>query len=577
MYVDIVPNRNSPPAVLLREGWRENGKVKKRTIANLSSWPMEKVETLRRFLKNEPLVGRDDAFDIVRSLPHGHVAAVLGTLKKLGLDRLIDPKPSPERDQVLAMIVARILEPASKLATARGLAEATAVSTLGEVLDAEMDEDALYGAMDWLLERQERIERSLAKRRLEEGCLVLYDLTSVWMEGRACPLARRGHSRDGKKGKLQIEFGLLCDRDGCPVSVEVFPGNTADPGTVASQITTLQERFSLAKVVLVGDRGMLTEARIREEVKPAGLDWISALRGPAIRALVEAGDVEMSLFDERDLVEITSDAYPGERLMVCRNPLLAEDRARKRQELLEATEALLEPIAAATRRDKRRLKGADKIGERVGKVIGKYKMAKHFTWSIDDEGVFTYGRDEAAIAAEARLDGLYVIRTSLPQSELDGPGTVRAYKRLSSVERAFRSLKTVDLKVRPVYHRTEPRVRAHVFLCMLAYYVEWHMRQKLKPMLFDDEDAEGAEARRPSVVAPAEVSASARAKAATKRTPGGDPVHSFRTLLDDLATITRNTVAPRLAGAQPFQVTTRPTPLQKKALDYLGIRLQRSQ
>ncbi len=577
MYVDIVPNRNSPPAVLLREGWRENGKVKKRTIANLSSWPMEKVETLRRFLKNEPLVGRDDAFDIVRSLPHGHVAAVLGTLKKLGLDRLIDPKPSPERDQVLAMIVARILEPASKLATARGLAEATAVSTLGEVLDAEMDEDALYGAMDWLLERQERIERSLAKRRLEEGCLVLYDLTSAWMEGRACPLARRGHSRDGKKGKLQIEFGLLCDRDGCPVSVEVFPGNTADPGTVASQITTLQERFSLAKVVLVGDRGMLTEARIREEVKPAGLDWISALRGPAIRALVEAGDVEMSLFDERDLVEITSDAYPGERLMVCRNPLLAEDRARKRQELLEATEALLEPIAAATRRDKRRLKGADKIGERVGKVIGKYKMAKHFTWSIDDEGVFTYGRDEAAIAAEARLDGLYVIRTSLPQSELDGPGTVRAYKRLSSVERAFRNLKTVDLKVRPVYHRTEPRVRAHVFLCMLAYYVEWHMRQKLKPMLFDDEDAEGAEARRPSVVAPAEVSASARAKAATKRTHGGDPVHSFRTLLDDLATITRNTVAPRLAGAQPFQVTTRPTPLQKKALDYLGIRLQRSQ
>ncbi len=573
MYIEAVPNRSSPPAILLRESYREDGKVKKRTIASLSKWSPTLVEGLRILLKGGTAVRHlDDAFDIVRSLPHGHVAAVLGGLKKLGLDRLIDPKPSPERDQVLAMIVARILEPASKLATARGLAEATAVSTLGEVLDAEMDEDGLYGAMDWLLERQERIERSLAKRRLEEGCLVLYDLTSVWMEGRACPLARRGHSRDGKKGKLQIEFGLLCDRDGCPVSVEVFPGNTADPGTVASQITTLQERFSLAKVVLVGDRGMLTEARIREEVKPAGLDWISALRGPAIRSLVEAGDVEMSLFDERDLVEITSDAYPGERLMVCRNPLLAEDRARKRQELLEATEALLEPIAAATRRDKRRLKGADKIGERVGKVIGKYKMAKHFTWSIDDEGVFTYGRDEAAIAAEARLDGLYVIRTSLPQSELDGPGTVRAYKRLSSVERAFRSLKTVDLKVRPVYHRTEPRVRAHVFLCMLAYYVEWHMRQKLKPMLFDDEDAEGAEARRPSVVAPAEVSASARAKAATKRTHGGDPVHSFRTLLDDLATITRNTVAPRLAGAQPFQVTTRPTPLQRKALKLLGVK-----
>ena len=387
------------------------------------------------------------------------------------------------------------------------------------------------------------------------------------MEGRTCPLARRGYSRDGKKGKLQIEFGLLCDRDGCPVSVEVFSGNTADPATVGSQIATVQERFSLAKVVLVGDRGMLTEARIREEVKPAGLDWISALRGPAIRSLVEDGEVEMSLFDERDLVEITSDAYPGERLMVCRNPLLAEERARKRQELLEATEVLLEPIAAATRREKNRLKGADRIGERVGKVIGKYKMAKHFTWVIDDDGVFIYQRDEAA--AEARLDGLYVIRTSLPASDLDGPGTVRAYKRLSSVERAFRSLKTVDLKVRPVYHRTEPRVRAHVFLCMLAYYVEWHMRQKLKPMLFDDEDAEGAE----PVVAPAKVSLSAQAKAAEKRTPEGDPVHSLRTLIDDLATITRNTVAPRLPGAEPFQVITRPTPLQRKAFKLLGVQL----
>ena len=573
MYIEAVPNRSSPPAILLRESYREDGKVKKRTLANLSRWPSALVEGLRILLKGGTAVRRlDEAFDIVRSLPHGHVAAVLGTVKKLGLDRLIDPKPSPRRNQVLAMIAARILEPASKLTTARGLAEATALSTLGEVLDAALDEDDLYGAMDWLLERQERIERGLAKRHLGEGCLVLYDLTSVWMEGTRCPLARRGHSRDGRQGKLQIEFGLLCDRDGCPVSVEVFPGNTADPATVASQIAALRERFSLSRVVLVGDRGMLTEARIREEVKPAGLDWVSALRGPAIRSLVEAGEVEMSLFDERDLVEITSDAYPGERLMVCRNPLLAEDRARKRQELLEATEALLEPIAAATRRDKRRLTGADRIGERVGKVIGKYKVAKHFTWSIDDEGIFTWQRDEAAIAAEARLDGLCVIRTSLPESELDGPGTVRAYKRLSSVERAFRSLKTVDLKVRPVFHRTAPRVRAHVFLCMLAWYVEWHMRLKLKPLLFDDEDAAGAEARRPSVVAPAQASASARAKAATKTTPDGDPVHSFRTLLGDLATITRNTVAPRLPGAEPFQVTTRPTQLQKKAFELLGVK-----
>ena len=573
MYIDIVPNRSSPPAVLLREGWREDGRVKKRTIANLSSWPMEKVKTLRRLLKNEPLVGRGEAFDVVRSLPHGHVAAVLGMLRKLGLDQLIDPKPSPRRDQVLAMITARILEPASKLATARGLAEATAVSTLGEVLEAELDEDALYAAMDWLLERQERIEQGLAKRHLEAGCLVLYDLTSVWMEGRSCPLAKRGHSRDGKKGKLQIEFGLLCDRDGCPVAVEVFPGNTADPATVGSQVAAVQERFGLERIVLVGDRGMLTEARIREEVKPAGLDWISALRGPAIRALVEAGEVEMSLFDERDRVEITSDAYPGERLMVCRNPLLAGDRARKRSELLAATEALLEPIAAATRREQRRLQGREKIGERVGKVIGQYKMAKHFTWTIDEAGAFTWQRDEASIAAEAKLDGLYGIRTSLPERTLDGPGTVRAYKRLSSVERAFRSLKTVDLKVRPVFHRTAPRVRAHVFLCMLAYYVEWHLRQKLKPMLFDDEEPEAAEARRPSVVAPAEASPSARAKRAAKTTPAGDPVHSFRTLLEDLATLTRNTVMPRLPGARPFQVTTRPTPLQRKALDHLGVRL----
>ncbi len=469
MYIESVPNRSSLPAILLRESYREAGKVKKRTLANLSSWSPALIEGLRTLLKGGTAVRRlNDAFDIVRSLPHGHVAAVLGTLRKIGLETLIDPKPSSRRNQVLAMIVARILEPASKLATARELAEATAVSTLGETLDPGLDEDDLYTAMDWLLERQERIERGLAKRHLGEGCLVLYDLTSVWMEGRSCPLARRGHSRDGKQGKLQIEFGLLCDRDGCPVSVEVFAGNTADPATLASQIATLRERFSLSKVVLVGDRGMLTEARIREEVKPAGLDWISALRGPAIRSLVEAGDVEMSLFDERDLVEITSDAYPGERLMVCRNPLLAEDRARKRQEMLEATEALLEPIAAATRREKRRLKGREKIGERVGKVIGKYKMAKHVTWSIDDDGVFTYQRDDASISAEARLDGLYVIRTSLPASKLDGSGTVRAYKRLSSVERAFRSLKTVDLKVRPIYHRTEPRVRAHVFLDEVA-------------------------------------------------------------------------------------------------------------
>jgi len=578
MYIEIVPNRNSPPAILLREGWREHGKVRKRTLANLSKWPKGKIDTLRRLLKDEPLVGRDDAFDIVRSVPHGHVAAVLGTLRALGLDRLIDPTPSPERARVLALVAARLLNPGSKLATARGLTEATARDSLAETLGlGPLDEDDLYGAMDWLLERQARIERALAKRHLAEGALVLYDLTSVWMEGRTCPLAKRGHSRDGKRGKRQIEFGLLCAHDGCPVSVEVFAGDTADPRTVGTQVAKLRQRFALSRVVLVGDRGMLTEARLREEVQPAGFDWVSALRGPAIRALVESGAVQLSLFDERDLVEVTCDAYPGERLMVCRNPRLAEERARKRAALLDATEAVLEPIAAATRRPKRRLTGERAIGVRVGKVIGRYKMAKHFTWSIDAQGMFAYRRNVASIAAEAALDGLYVVRTSVPETVLDARASVRAYKRLSTVERAFRSLKTVDLKVRPVFHRTPERVRAHVLLCMLAYYVEWHMRARLAPMLFDDEDREAGEAVRASIVAPARSSDTAQAKARTKRTAEGDPVHSFRTLLDTLATITRNTVVPRLPGAEPFEVITRPTPIQDQAFTHLGVRLSCSQ
>ena len=575
MYIEIVPNRNSPPAILLREGWREGGKVRKRTLANLSKWPQEKVDALRRVLKDEPLVGREEAFDIVRSRPHGHVAAVLGTLRQLGLDRLIGARRSPERDRVLAMIVARVLDPGSKLATARNLAAATAANSLADTLGMDpVDEDDLYAAMDWLLQRQARIERALARRHLEEGALVLYDLTSVYLEGRKCPLARRGHSRDGRRGKLQIEFGLLCDADGRPVAAEVFAGNTADPATVGSQIEKLRTRFGLSRVVLVGDRGMLTEARIREEVKPAGLDWIGALRGPAIRKLVESGAVQLSLFDEQDLVEVRSDLYPAERLMVCRNPLLAERRARKREELLGATEGLLESIAEATRREKRRLQGEDRIGERVGKVIGRYKVAKHFTWEIDDEGVFRYRRAAASIAAEAALDGIYVIRTNLDKAEMTAPDTVRAYKGLSAVERAFRSLKSVDLKVRPVFHRTDERVRAHVLLCMLAYYVEWHMRRRLAPLLFDDEDRAGAEAARASVVAPARGSESARRKARRKRTDEGRPVHSFRTLLRDLATVTRNRVVPRLPGAQPFETLTRPTELQREVFRLLGVRLR---
>ncbi|MDE0008790.1 MAG: IS1634 family transposase [Gammaproteobacteria bacterium] len=439
-----------------------------------------------------------------------------------------------------------------------------------------VDEDELYAAMDWLLERQGVIEQRLAKRHLSDGALVLYDLTSTYLEGRCCPLAKRGYSRDGKRGKLQIVFGLLCNREGCPIAVEVFEGHTADPRTVGTQLDKLRRRFGLERVVLVGDRGMLTEARIREEVAPAGLDWITTLRAPAIRALVSSGAVQRSMFDDTDLAEIRSPAYPGERLIVCRNERLAEERTHKREALLQATEALLAPIVAATVRNKRRLKGKEKIALRVGKVIGKYKMAKHFELDITDSA-FAWRRNTEAIAAEAALDGLYIVRTSVPAAELDAEQTVRAYKGLSAVERAFRSLKTVDLKVRPIYHYAASRVRAHVFLCMLAYYVEWHMRQRLKPLLFDDEDPEEAQAARPSVVARAEVSPGAQDKARSKRTASGESVHSFRTLLDNLATITKNRVVAPLAGAEPFDLITRPTAQQRKAFKLLGVRLERTQ
>ena len=578
MYIESVPNRHSPPAILLRESYREAGKVRKRTLANLSKWPPVVVEGLRILLKGGTAVADlTTAFDITRSRPHGHVAAVLATLRKLRLDRTLAATASPERERAIALIVARILAPGSKLATARGLAADTARDSLAEMLGIEsVDEDELYAAMDWLLERQGTIEKRLARRHLSDGALVLYDLTSTYFEGRCCPLAKRGYSRDGRRDKLQIVFGLLCNREGCPVAVEVFDGNTADPNTVGVHIEKLRRRFALSRVVLVGDRGMLTEARIREEVAPAGFDWISALRAPAIRELMSSGAVQRSMFDETDLAEIRCDAYPGERLIVCRNERLAQERARKREALLQATEALLAPIAGATQREKRRLSGKEKIAMRVGKVIGKYKMAKHFELDIT-ETAFAYHRKADAIAAEAALDGLYIVRTSVPATELDAEHTVRAYKGLSVVERAFRSLKTVDLKVRPIYHYAGARVRAHVFLCMLAYYVEWHMRQRLKPLLFDDEEPDVAEAARPSVVAPAEVSPSAQDKARRKRTASGEPVHSFRTLLDDLATVANNRVVAPLADAKPFDLITRPTALQRKAFKLLGVRLERTQ
>ena len=404
----------------------------------------------------------------------------------------------------------------------------------------------------------------------QQGAFCIHVVTSCYLEGRRCKLAKRGYSRDGKRGKLQIEFGLICNREGCPVAVQVFEGNTSDPATVGPVIDQLRNRFGLSRVVLVGDRGMLTQGRIREEVQPSGLDWISALRAPAIRQLVESGAVQRSLCDKRNLLEIRSDAYPGERLMVCRNPLQARQRAVKRQELLAKTEELLEPIAATTRRERRPYRGRDRIALRVGKVIPKYKMAKHFELDISDES-FAYRRNPETIAAEAALDGLYVVRTSLSAEEMDAEATVRAYKGLSVVEQAFRSYKTVDLKVRPIYHWTNNRVRAHVFLCLLAYYVEWHMRRRLAPLLFDDPDPNGAP--RPSVVAPTKVSQAAQKKAQSKRTPDGLPVHSFRTLLEDLATIVRNQVVPKIPGARPFTIVTRPTPLQQQALDRLGVRL----
>jgi transposase len=574
MYVATVPNRASPPAVLLRESYRQGGKVKTRTLANLTHWPSAKVEALRRVLRGEALVPPAEALQIERSLPHGHVAAVLGTLHRLGLDRLVCTKRNRDRDLVVAMIVARIVDPQSKLATARGLDAETAGTSLGEALglgSAEAEE--LYAAMDWLLPRQTKMERELAARHLEEGTLVLYDVTSSYFEGTKCPLGRRGYSRDGKRDKLQIVYGLLCTHEGCPVAVEVFEGNTSDPKTLANQIAKLRKRFGLHRVVLVGDRGMITTARIEEELRPiAGLDWITALRAPAIRVLAEQGAIQPSLFDERDLAEITSDDYPGERLMVCRNPILAEERARKRDELLAATEKELERIRTATQRAKRRLRGQDKIGLAVGRVLNRFKVGKHFVLEITDEAL-VYRRDQEKIEAEAALDGIYVIRTSVEEERLDTEATVQAYKGLSVAERAFRSLKTVDLKVRPIHHRLADRVRAHVFLCMLAYYVEWHMRRAWAPLLFDDDDPAGAQAQRSSPVQPAQRSSKAQRKTVTRRTDDDLPVHSFQTLLRDLATVTKNRVCFGGTTGQRTTMVTSPTLLQQRALDLMEVRL----
>jgi len=577
MYIDIVPNRQSPPAVLLRESYREHGKVKKRTLANLSKLPREIIDQLRLLLQGGQAVADfEAALEVVRSLPHGHVAAVLGTVIKTGLDEIISQEKSRELSLILAMIIARVLDPQSKLATARGLDPETAATSLGEVLGlGRVAENDLYFAMDWLGEQQERIENILAAKHLKGGLLVLYDITSTYFEGHTCPLAKLGYSRDGKRDKLQIVVGLLCAPDGCPVAVEVFEGNWADTRTLPSQITKIRERFGIERVVLVGDRGMITQARIRQDLRDKdGLDWITALRAPQIRKLVESDHLQLTLFDTLDMAEITHPDYPGERLIVCRNPVLANQRAITREDLLRATEEKLDKIVLATSRAARRLKGKDKIALRVGKVINKFKVAKHFEVSITDES-FSYQRKEASIAKEAALDGIYVIRTSVPEELLDTNATVGAYKSLSEVERAFRSLKSIDLKIRPIFHRLAERVKAHVFLCMLAYYVEWHMRKALAPILFDDHDSDAAARVRPNMVTPAERSESAKRKAKTKMTDDYLPVHSFRTLLKDLATITKNTVEVERSGndSVTFEKLARPTHLQQRAFDLLGVKL----
>jgi hypothetical protein len=570
MYVTSVPNRGSPPAILLRESYRDNGKVKTRTLANLSHWPEHKVENFKRALKGlPPAVDLSEAFEITRSLPHGHVAAVLGTARALGIDELLDSVPSRQRDLVMAMLVAQVIAPASKLATARGLRAETATSSLGQVLGVSAcDEDDLYAAMDWALERKDGVENALAARHLVNGTLVLYDVSSAAFEGRTCPLGKIGHARDGVKGRLQIVYGLLCSPAGIPIAIEVFEGSTADPKTLAAQITKLKTRFGLARVCLVGDRGMLTNARIRDEIRPAQLEWISALRAPQINALVDDGALQLSLFDTQDLVEIDSPDFPGERLVCCHNPVLAAERARKRGELLAATEKELAPIAAATRRERRPLRGRDSIALRVGKVINHYKMAKHFTLEITDES-FTFTRNTEDIAAEAALDGIYVLRTSLPTDSLPTDDVVTRYKNLADVERFFRTLNS-ELDVRPIRHRLADRVRAHMFLRMLSYYISWHMKQVLAPILFQDNDKPAAAAKRANPVAPAQRSDEALNKAARKRTDDDTPVHSFTTLLADLATICANQIQPA-DDTPPFTMTTTPTPLQRRAFELLNI------
>jgi transposase len=580
MFVETIPNRGSPPAVLLRESWRDSeGRTHKRTLANLSKLPEDLIERLKALLKGGTVIGTGPGeIGIERSLAHGHVAAALGMIRKIALDRLIlstakDKASRRSCDLIVAMIVDRLIAPRSKLGFVRAVNESTALSSLGLVLNlGEVKEREPYEALDWLFERQMRIENGLARRHLKDGVLVLYDVSSSHFEGRCCPLAQFGHSRDHRRDRPQIVYGLLCTRAGIPIAIEVFDGNTADPSTLSSQVEKLKDRFGISRVAVVGDRGMITAARIRDDLKPAGLDWVTCLRAPAILALAaESGPLQLSLFDERDLAEISApEMFPGERLIVCRNRELAAERTRKREELLAATERELARIEAQVRRKGSRLKSAARIGMAVGAIIDKKKMAKHFAVEIRD-GHLSFKRRTKKIEEEARLDGIYVIRTSVPAGDLDTNEAVQAYKDLARVERAFRCLKSIDLDIRPIRHWTPKRARAHVFLCMLAYHVEWHLRDALAPLLFHDTELEVARAERASPVAKTEPSETVKAKKATKRSADGQPAMSFSQLMAHLGTLTRNTMRVPLRKSHRFTLHSRPSKLQEAAFKLLGI------
>lgn len=579
MFIETVPNRQSPPAVLLRESYRdEHGKSQKRTLANLSKLPAHVIDGLKALLKGGRVIGLgQDGLRIERSLPHGHVAAALGTVRKIALDRLLLSTAKDDRARrscalAVGMIVDRLVAPRSKLGFVRAVTTETACTSLGQVLGlGTVAEREVYDALDWLGGQQQRVEKGLARRHLWDGTLVLYDVSSSYFEGRKCPLAQFGYSRDKRRDLPQIVYGLLCTKDGLPVAVEVFDGDTADPATLSAQVGKLKERFHLDRVVLVGDRGMITSARIRDDLEPAELDWISCLRAPQIQALAaDGGPLQLSLFDDRDLAEISAPQFPGERLIVCRNPLLAAERARKREDLLAATERHLGRIKMAVERKRAPLRGKAEIGLAVGAVVDARKMAKHFDLVIGDNS-FTFRRKPDSIEREARLDGIYVVRTSLEADAMTTDETVQAYKDLARVERAFRSLKTVDLDIRPIRHWTPDRVRAHVFLCMLAYHVEWHLRQALAPLLFHDTDIATARAERASPVARTEPSEAVKRKKGRKRNDAGLPVMSFAELLRHLGTLATNTLRAPLQGDHTFTLYTRQTPLQEAAFELLGI------